>query len=142
MIHSGNATVQRREERLLRQRLQEVDAKVDRALVMAREAAKAPLFTDDDIAEVGRLLVEGKVRLPPHVRVTVTTTVEDVRHELFNTSSQVIKHEADQIHTKLLRPMTILEALEAGLLVRLAGTQGRGSNWFWAQAAYELAADQ
>jgi hypothetical protein len=127
---SANPTVRKREEaHLIRERLRQIDEKVTQLARVWVE--KAPAFTDAEIDEVGRLLVEGKVRLPPHVRVTVITTVEDVRHELFNTSTQVIKHEADQLHTKLLRPLTVLQALEAGLLVRL------GSNWFWAQAAYE-----
>ena len=105
-----------------------MDAKLDRLVV---EVAARPLFTGADVDEVGRMLVEGRIRLPAHVRVTVTTNVEDVRDKLFNTSTQLITHTADQLHTKLLRPLTVLEALEAGLLVRL------GSNWFWAQAAYE-----
>ncbi len=37
MIHSGNAAVQRREERLLRERLQDMEAKVN---VLVTEAAK------------------------------------------------------------------------------------------------------
>jgi hypothetical protein len=37
VIHSGNATRQRKEERLLRERLQDLDMKVD---VLVKEAAK------------------------------------------------------------------------------------------------------
>jgi hypothetical protein len=37
VIHSGNATVQRREERLLRARIQEMDTKVN---VLVKEVAK------------------------------------------------------------------------------------------------------
>jgi hypothetical protein len=128
MIHSGNATVNRREERLLRERLQAMEMKVD---VLMMEVAKAPLFTDADVDEVGRLLVTGHLRIPVHARLTVTTTVEDVRHELFNTTTQVMTHEADQIHTKLLRPLTVLQALEAGLIRRIP------SGWMWSEVAYE-----
>jgi hypothetical protein len=127
------------------QSLGRISAKVDHLVsVMDRGVAQAtPLFSDADVDEVGRLLVEGRISLPTHARLTVITTVEEVRHKLFNTTTDVITHEADQLHTKLLRPMTVLEALEAGLLVRLAGPEGRGSNWLWARAAYErLAAAQ
>jgi hypothetical protein len=128
-ILSASATVRRREERLLIQaRLEAIDAKLNTLVV---EVAARPLFTDSDVDEVGRQLVEGRIRLPAHARLTVRTSIEDVRDKCFNTSTQLITHEADQLHTKLLRPMTILEALEAGLLVRL------GSNWFWCQSAYE-----
>jgi hypothetical protein len=135
-ITSANPTVRRKEEaHLIRERLRQLDEKVSQLARAWTETT--PAFTDAEVDEVGRLLVEGKVRLPTHVRLTVTTTVEDVRDKLFNTSAQLIKHEADQLHTKLLRPLTVLQALEAGLLVRL------GSNWLWAQAAYErLAAAQ
>jgi hypothetical protein len=61
----------------------------------------------------------------------VTTTVETVRSKIFNTTSDVITHEADQLHTKLLRPMTVLQALEAGLIRRVE----RG--WMWSEAVYE-----
>jgi hypothetical protein len=40
VIHSGNATRNRREERLLRERLQEMEAKVD---VLVKEAGASPL---------------------------------------------------------------------------------------------------
>jgi hypothetical protein len=93
--------------------------------------AKAAAFSPAEIAEVGRLLVEGRIKLPTHARLTVTTTVEDLRHKLFNTSTEVITHTADQLHTKLLRPFTVLEALEAGLIRRLP------SGWVWSEAAYE-----
>ena len=112
----------------MRARLEALDAKLD---VLVKEVAARPLFSDDDVEEVGRLLVEGRIKLPVHARLTVTTTVEDVRDKLFNTSSQLITHTADQLHTKLLRPMTILEALEGGLIRRVE----RG--WVWSEATYE-----
>jgi hypothetical protein len=133
-IHSGNATVQRREERLLRERLADMEAKLDRALAMEKKevGATAPAFPQDsDIEEVGRLLVEGRIRLPTHARLTVITTVAEVRHKLFNTTTDVMTHTADQLHTRLLRPMTVLEALEGGLIRRVE----RG--WVWSEATYE-----
>ena len=45
MIHSANPTVQRREERLLRERLAAMEAKVD---VLVREVAKAPPKPPED----------------------------------------------------------------------------------------------
>jgi hypothetical protein len=98
---------------------------------MVEVAAKAAAFSPAEIDEVGKLLVEGRIRLPTHARLTVITTVEEVRHKLFNTTTDVITHEADQLHTKLLRPMTVLEALEAGLIRRIP------SGWAWSEAAYE-----
>jgi hypothetical protein len=86
---------------------------------------------------VGKLLVEGRLRLPVHARLTVTTTVEEVRHKLFNTTTDVITHEADQIHTKLLRPLTVLECLEAGLIRRIPGGLGAAPLWAWSEVAYE-----
>ena len=107
-------------------------------MAMGREAVQAaplPAFTDSDVEEVGRLLVEGRMtRLPVHARLTVRTTVEEVKSKIFGTS-QVFTHEADQIHTKLLRPLTVLQALEAGLIRRTA------NGWVWSEVAYERLAN-
>jgi hypothetical protein len=65
---------------------------------------------------VGRMMVEGRIRLPAHARLTVTTTVEEVRSKIFGTS-EVFTHTADQLHAHRLRPFTVLEALEAGLIL-------------------------
>jgi hypothetical protein len=129
----ANPTARRREERLLVQaRLKQLEAGIDRALEMAKEGgAKAPpTFTDSDVEEVGKLLVEGRIKLPPHVRITVITTIETVRSKIFGTA-ELFHHEADQVCTKLLRPMTVLGALEAGLIRRIA------SGWMWSEVAYE-----
>ena len=116
-ILSANPAVRKREERLLIQlRLKQLEAAA---------------FTPADVEEVGKLLVVGRIKLPPHARLTVITTVEDVRHKLFNTSTQVITHTADQLHTRLLRPLTVLQALEAGLIRRVE----RG--WVWSETTYE-----
>jgi hypothetical protein len=60
----------------------------------------------------------------------VTTTVEEVRSKVFGTY-EVFTHTADQLHTRLLRPMTMIEALEAGLIGRIE------SGWVWRQVTYE-----
>jgi hypothetical protein len=132
-ILSANPSVRRREEHLLmlmRARLDAIDATLDKMVVVAQAA---PAFTDAEVEEVGRLLVEGKLRLPTHARLTATTTIEEVRSKIFGTS-EVFTHTADQLHTKLLRPLTILQALEAGVIRRTP------NGWAWSEAAYERAA--
>jgi hypothetical protein len=122
MIHSANPTVNRREERLLRERLAAIDEKLDKMVVEGggQPSPTPPTFTDSDVEEVGKLLVEGRmIRLPTHARLTVRTTVEEIKSKIFG-SYEVFTHTADQLHTKLLRPMTILEAMEAGLIARIA----------------------
>jgi hypothetical protein len=135
MILPANPTRRRVEEALLvRARLEMLDAKLDKLVEVAKAPPTPPAFTDRDVEEVGRMMVEGKIKLPTHARLTVTTTVEEVRHKLFNNTTEVFTHEADQLHTKLLRPLTVLEALEAGLIRRIE----RG--WAWSEAAYERTA--
>jgi hypothetical protein len=136
MYLPANPTARRREEAvLIRERLRQMDEKVTQ---LARVWAEtAPAFSPAEVDEVGRLLVEGRIKLPTHARLTVTTTVEEVRHKLFNTTTDVMTHTADQLHTRLLRPLTVLEALEAGLIRRIA------NGWAWSEVAYErLAAAQ
>jgi hypothetical protein len=129
MFLPANPTARRREEHILmRARLDAIDAALDKMVVVAQSA---PAFTDAEVEEVGRMLVEGRIKLPCHARLTVITTVEDVRNKLFNTTTEVITHSADQLHTRLLRPMTVLEALEGGLIRRVE----RG--WVWSEATYE-----
>jgi hypothetical protein len=80
---------------------------------------------------VGKLLVEGRmIRLPTHARLTVTTTVEEIKSKIFG-NYEVFTHTADQLHTRLLRPLTVVECLEAGLIRRIE----RG--WMWSEVAYE-----
>jgi hypothetical protein len=131
-ILSASPTVQRREERILdRARMDAIDAKVGQLLAESFGGAQAPpAFTDEDVAEVGRLLVEGRVRLPSHVRITVTTEVEEIKSREFGTTSTVFTHTCDQLHAHQLRPMSIQEAIKAGLLVRLNGS------WLWSESAY------
>jgi hypothetical protein len=82
-----------------------------------------------DIEEVGKLLVEGRVRLPKYAKVTVVTEVEERKDKIFGTST-IFTHLADQLCCHQLQSMSIQAALEAGLLVRL------GSNWLWCESAY------
>ena len=70
------------------------------------------------------------IRLPTHARLTVTTTVEEIKSKIFG-NYEVFTHTADQLHTRLLRPLTVVECLEAGLIRRIE----RG--WMWSEVAYE-----
>jgi hypothetical protein len=133
-IHSANPTVQRREERLLIQaRLAQLESKVDRALLQAGTAkevgATAPAFTEADVAEVGKLLVEGRVWLPKYARVTVTTEIETIKSKVFGTS-EVFTHTCDQLCCHQLQPMSIQAALEVGLVSKLSGF------WRWREDVY------
>ena len=133
-ILPANPARRRAEEaHLVRARLEQIDSKLARALVEVggQPSLTPPAFTDSDVEEVGKLLVEGRmIRLPTHARLTVRTTVEEIKSKIFG-SYEVFTHTADQIHTKLLRPMTILEAMEAGLIARIA------SGWVWREHVYE-----
>jgi hypothetical protein len=78
---------------------------------------------------VGKLLVEGKVRLPRWAKVTVTTEIETRVDKIFGTS-EIYHHTADQLCCHELQPMSIQAALEVGLLVKLSG------QWLWSEAQY------
>jgi hypothetical protein len=115
-----------------RARLEQIDQKLNLALAMVRMevGATAPAFpTEDDIAEVGVLLVEGKVRLPRYATVNVETEIEERKDPIFGTST-IYHHRADQLCVHALQPMSIPAAIEAGLLVKLGG------NWLWNEATY------
>jgi hypothetical protein len=129
-IHSANPTVQRREERLLRERLAAMDGKVTALVAMGGVGAKAPAFpTTSDIEEVGKLLVEGRLRLPKYARVTVTTEIQTVRSKIFGTS-EIYHHLADQLCADQLQPMSIPASIEAGLLAKVNGA------WLWRDNVY------
>jgi hypothetical protein len=134
MILPANPTRRRVEEALLvRARMEAIDAKLAKLVVEVggQPSLTPPAFTDSDVEEVGKLLVEGRmIRLPTHARLTVRTTVEEIKSKIFG-SYEVFTHTADQIHTKLLRPMTVLQAMEAGLIARIA------SGWVWREHVYE-----
>jgi hypothetical protein len=133
MYLPANPTRRRAEEALLIQaRLAVIDSKLDRALAMERGEAQAsplPAFTDSDVEEVGKLLVEGHIRLPKYARVNVTTEIEERKDPIFGTST-IYHHTCDQLCCHQLQPMSIPAALEAGLIVRL------GSNYLWCESAY------
>jgi hypothetical protein len=129
VIHSGNATVQRREERLaIQARLEDMDRKLSH--LVKEVGAVAPAFTDSDIEEVGRALVEGKVRLPTYVRISVTTEVEERRDAVFGAST-ILNHLCDQLCAHQLQPMSVQAAIEVGLLVKL------GDRWLFSDAMYK-----
>jgi hypothetical protein len=123
MYLPANPTARRREETLrIRARLEAMDAQLDYALVMGKEVAvKAAAFSPADVDEVGRLLVEGRVRLPTYARITVTTEVEEIKDKLFNTSTQVITHTCDQLCCHQMQPMSIQAAIERKLLTKVGG---------------------
>ena len=133
-ILPANPARRRAEEaHLVRARLEQIDSKLDRALVEVggQPSPTPPAFTDSDVEEVGKLLVEGRmIRLPTHARLTVRTTVEEIKSKIFG-NYEVFTHTADQLHTRLLRPLTVVECLEAGLIRRIE----RG--WMWSEVAYE-----
>jgi hypothetical protein len=130
-ILSANPAVRRREEDLrVQARMKVIDAKLGQLLAeVGASPSSPPAFTDADIEEVGKLLVEGRLRLPSHVRITVTTEVEEIKSKVFGTST-VFTHTADQLCCHQLRPMSIQAALEAGLLAKLGG------HWIWRADVY------
>jgi hypothetical protein len=130
MLNMPASPAAHRRETLVR--LRRVEDSLDKLVEMGRGVAEkpsSPSSTDSEVEEVGKLLVEGRIRLPTHARLTVTTTVETVHSKVFGTS-EVFTHTADQLHTRLLRPVTVRDALEAGLIRRVE----RG--WVWSEAAY------
>jgi hypothetical protein len=76
VIHSGNATVQRREERLLRERLADIDAKVDR---LVREVAKAPPAPPQDprVTTLARAMGDPLYHFPSGAQVSLTWDEND-----------------------------------------------------------------
>ena len=120
---SATPSVRKREEALLVQaRLAAMDQKLTQALAMLRTEAgsKAPSTLDDDVEEVGKLLVEGRMWLPKYARVTVTTEVEEIKDKIFGTST-VYNHTADELCCHALQPMSIQAAIECKLLTKVGG---------------------
>jgi hypothetical protein len=124
----------RRKEEAIREEARKAAFDLTIAKLGGREVGESPssppAFTDSDLEEVGKLLVEGRVRLPCHVRITVTTEVGEITSRDFGTTSTVYTHTADQLHAHRMRPMSIQAALVAGLLVKLNGS------WLWSEATY------
>ena len=74
MIHSANPTVNRREERLLRERLAAMEAKVD---VLVMEVAKAPpTFTAEDAFYLAEELASRGTEGLPHGSHIETASIE------------------------------------------------------------------
>jgi hypothetical protein len=134
MYLPASPTARRREEALLtRARLERIDSQLDHMLrtTVGRGAAQAaPLFTDADVAEVGKLLVEARMWLPKYARITVITEIETIKSKVFGTS-EVFTHTADQLCCHQLQPMSIQAAIEGGLLAKLGG------QWRWSEATYK-----
>jgi hypothetical protein len=78
---------------------------------------------------MGKLLVEGRVRLPKYAKVTVVTEIETVRSKIFGTS-EIFHHLADQLCCHQLQPMSVQAAIEIGLLAKLNG------HWLWREHIY------
>jgi hypothetical protein len=130
LLPASPAAYRRELEHRERARLAQFESKLDHALVMVKEVgSNAPSTLDSDIAEVGKLLVEGKVRLPKYVRVNVVTSIEEVRSKVFGTYD-VYTHTADELCCHQMQPMSIQAALEAGLLAKLNGS------WLWRENVY------
>jgi hypothetical protein len=134
VIHSATPSVQRREERLLRERLAMMDMKVDR-LVKEVVTQVAAFPAEADIEEVGRLLVTGHLRLPRYATFTVTTEVEERKDPIFGTST-ILHHTADELCCHALQPMSIPAAIERKLLTKVARPEGRGSTWLFRADVY------
>jgi hypothetical protein len=98
--------------------------------------AVAPAFpTDADLEEVGKLLVEGRVRLPRYATVTVTTEIEERKDPIFGTS-EIYHHTADQLCCHALQPMSIPAAIECKLLTKVGkGPEGQG-HWLFRADVY------
>ena len=128
MIHSANPTVNRREERLLRERLAAMEAKVD--VLVTEVAHKAPpTFTAEDAFYLAEELASrGTEGLPhgSHIETQAIETTTPLQRPYGRTYTTV----ATSVTIFPLQPMTPAEALLAGLL----STSGRLNH-----VAYEAA---
>jgi hypothetical protein len=114
----------------MRARLAAMDAQVEGLARMMGVGAQAPAFPQpSDIEEVGKLLVEGRLRLPRYATVTVTTEVEERKDPIFGTST-ILHHTADQLCCHALQPMSIPAAIERKLLTKV------GSTWLFRADTY------
>jgi hypothetical protein len=114
----------------MRARLAAMDGQVEGLARMMGVGAQAPAFPQpSDIEEVGKLLVEGRLRLPRYATVTVTTEVEERKDPIFGTST-ILNHTADQLCCHALQPMSIEAAIERKLLTKL------GSTWLFRADVY------
>jgi hypothetical protein len=113
MIHSANPTVNRREERLLRERLAAMEAKVD---VLVMEVAKAPpTFTAEDAFYLAEELASrGTEGLPhgSHIETQAIETTTPLQRPYGRTYTTV----CTTVTIWPLNPMTPAAALLCGLL--------------------------
>jgi hypothetical protein len=129
-LPASPAARKREEENRIRARLAAMDGRIT-ALVALGVGAEASIlaFTHADVDEVGKALVEGKVRLPIHARIAVETTVTEQRSRVFGNST-ILTHTCDQLCAHQLQPMSIPAAIEAGLLAKVSG------QWLWREDVY------
>jgi hypothetical protein len=128
VIHSANPTVQRREERLLRERLAAMEVKVD-VLVMEVARKAPPTFTEEDAFYLAEELASrGTAGLPhgSHVETASIETTSPLQRPYGRTYTTV----CTSLTIFPLQPMTPAEAL----LARLLSTSGRLNH-----VAYEAA---
>jgi hypothetical protein len=120
MIHSGNATRNRKEERLLRERLADMEAKLDRALAMEKkEVGASPLptpFDDEDVQCLAERLAEDRSWLPHGAHVE--TRAEDVTSPLQRPYGATYTNLATSISIPIIGTFTPRELLETGLVTK------------------------
>jgi hypothetical protein len=127
MIHSATPTVNRREERLLRQRLEAMGAKID---VLVEVAAKAPsTFTTEDAFYLAEELASNGTHGLPHGSHVETEAV-DTTSPLQRPYGRTYTTACTTVTIFPLQPMTPAAALLCGLL----STSGRLNH-----VAYEAA---
>jgi hypothetical protein len=121
VIHSGNATVNRREERLLRERLAAMDVKVNALVEMAKEVGASPLptptlpLTAEDAFYLSEELASRGTEGLPHGSHIETTSVETTS-PLSRPYGRTYTTVATTVTIWPLQPMTPAAALLCGLL--------------------------
>jgi hypothetical protein len=134
VIHSANPTVNRREERLLRERLATMDAKIDVLVKGAAHAAPTPsptlplTFDDYEVQCLSERLAEDRSWLPhgSHVEVQAIDTSTPLQRPY----GAVYTNLATSISIPIIGTFTPRELLETGLVTK-------GGKWN--HVAYEAA---
>ena len=125
MIHSANPTVNRREERLLRERLAAMDVKVDRLVKEVGAVAPAfptptadtaDTFDDYDVQFLAESLAEDHSWLPHGSHVEVQAT--DVTSPLQLPHGRVYTNLATSISIPIIGAFTPRALLETGLVTK------------------------
>jgi hypothetical protein len=115
MIHSANPTVNRREERLLRERLAAMEAKVN---VLVMEVAKAPpTFTTEDAFYLAETLASSGTDCLPHGSHVETEAV-DTTSPLQLPYGRVYTTVATSISLPIIGTFTPRQLLESGLVTK------------------------